>query len=140
MDMKQLCQPEVVVLVAMFSLAWFLVGILVGRHLPARKSASRRARADRSPASSGDREPAELYVGNLSYDVDEKELHKVFSEYGKVQSVRLITNKFNGKSKGYGFVCMADRGGRDAAAKALNGKDLKGRRVVVNEAKSRPRD
>ena len=82
----------------------------------------------------------ELYVGNLSYDVDDKDLLTAFESYGKVVSGRIIQNRFNGKSKGYGFVEMADRDQALAAIRALNGKEIKGRRIVVNEAKSSPRE
>ena len=61
----------------------------------------------------------------------------MFEGFGRVESVRVITNKFNGKSKGYGFVNMADAAGAQEAIQALHGKDIKGRELVVNEAKSK---
>ena len=66
-------------------------------------------------------------------------LSKAFEPHGKVISARIIRNKFNNKSKGFGFVMMADEKEADDAVKALNGKDLDGRKLVVNEAKSRAR-
>jgi len=77
----------------------------------------------------------EIYVGNLPYDVDEPQLQKLFSEQGKVASARIIVNRFNGKSKGYGFVEMADDASARAAMRALNGREVGGRKLVVNEAK-----
>ena len=63
----------------------------------------------------------------------------IFDKYGKVSSARIIKNKFNGKSKGFGFVEMPDASEAEAAVQALNGKDVQGRKLVVNEAKSRSR-
>ena len=78
----------------------------------------------------------EIYVGNLSYDMTEDQLRKEFEAYGKVNSARLITNRFNGKSKGFGFVQMPDRGEAEKAIAALNDKDILGRRLKCNEAKN----
>ncbi|MDD4872190.1 MAG: hypothetical protein PHR77_16665 [Kiritimatiellae bacterium] len=129
--------------IALFSIAWFLLGIIIGRSI-GRKSYHRgggRFRRDRDDTDrgSGDGTNVELYVGNLSYDVDEKEMRRAFENYGKVALSRIIKNKFNGKSRGYGFVEMPDRGQAMAAIRALNGNELKGRRIVVNEAKSEAR-
>jgi hypothetical protein len=82
----------------------------------------------------------EVYVGNLSYEVNDESLGKLFAPYGKVSSARIIQNRFNGKSKGYGFVEMPDKAERAAAVAALNGSEHEGRKLVVNEARSRPRD
>ena len=78
----------------------------------------------------------EIYVGNLSYDMTEDQLRKEFEAYGKVNSARLITNRFNGKSKGFGFVQMPDRAEAERAIAALNDKDILGRRLKCNEAKN----
>ena len=78
----------------------------------------------------------EIYVGNLSYDMTEEQLRKEFEAYGKVNSARLITNRFNGKSKGFGFVQMPDRAEAEKAIAALNDKDVQGRKVKCNEAKN----
>ena len=78
-----------------------------------------------------------IYVGNLSYGVVEEDLKEIFEEYGNVDSVKIITDKFSGKSKGFGFVEMA---GSDEAKKAieeLNGGTLDNRKVIVNEARPR---
>ena len=122
---------------ALIALGWFIVGIFVGYQISLGREAGGNGRQSRRRDASDD---VEIYVGNLSYDVSERDLQKAFEVYGKVSSARIIKNRFNGKSKGFGFVEMADRGQSMDAVRALNGKDLKGRRIVVNEAKSSPRD
>ena len=76
-----------------------------------------------------------LYVGNLAYGVTEGELRKAFSDHGEVTEVTLITDKFSGQSKGFGFVEMPNNSEADSAIKALNETALKGRNIKVNEAK-----
>ncbi|MDP6523896.1 MAG: RNA-binding protein [Kiritimatiellia bacterium] len=82
----------------------------------------------------------EIYVGNLAYSVSNRDVAKAFGRYGEVLDVRIIRNKANGKSKGYGFVEMADQRGADEAVSEMNGAEIKGRRIVANEAKSNARD
>ena len=81
-----------------------------------------------------------IYVGNLSYSVTEDDLKTAFAEFGEVESVKIITDKFSGQSKGFGFVEMPNKGEAQAALESLNGKDLKGRNLNVNEAKPRSGD
>ena len=78
-----------------------------------------------------------IYVGNLSYDVTEAELRTAFSAHGEVDSVRIITDRDSGRSKGFGFVEMPSSDEAQAAIEALNGQDLKGREIKVNEARPR---
>ncbi|MCR5414905.1 MAG: RNA-binding protein [Kiritimatiellae bacterium] len=78
----------------------------------------------------------EIYVGNLSYDLTEEQLRKEFEAYGTVNSARIITNRFNNKSKGFGFVQMPNRPEAEAAVKALNDKDILGRKLKCNEARN----
>jgi RNA recognition motif-containing protein len=78
-----------------------------------------------------------IYIGNLAYGVTEDELREAFAEFGEVSSVNLITDKFTGQSKGFGFVEMANNSEADAAIKGLNSKTLKGRAIRVNQAKPR---
>lgn len=78
----------------------------------------------------------EIYVGNLSYDVTDEMLAKEFAAFGKVNSAKVIMNRYNGKSKGFGFVHMPNQAEADAAVKALNDKELMGRRMKCNEAKN----
>jgi len=80
---------------------------------------------------------SKLYVGNLAYSVTDTDLEALFSQVGAVESVAVITDKFSGQSKGFGFVEMTDA---DAAAKAIqqfNETELKGRNIRVNEARPR---
>ena len=78
----------------------------------------------------------EIYVGNLSYDMTEDQLRKEFEAFGKVNSARLILNKFNGKSKGFGFVQMPNRAEAEKACEALNDKEIMGGKMKCNEAKN----
>jgi RNA recognition motif-containing protein len=76
-----------------------------------------------------------IYVGNLAYGVTQDELREAFAAYGEVESANLITDKFTGESKGFGFVEMPNNSEADAAIKALNEQPLKGRPMRVNQAK-----
>ncbi|OGT20935.1 MAG: RNA-binding protein [Gammaproteobacteria bacterium RBG_16_57_12] len=76
-----------------------------------------------------------LYIGNLAYSVTEGDLKEAFSAYGQVSEVALITDKFSGQSKGFGFVEMPNNSEADAAIKALNETPLKGRNIKVSQAK-----
>src|SRR5215210_3570199 len=76
-----------------------------------------------------------LYVGNLTYDTTEDNLVELFSEYGEVLSAQIIIDRETNRSKGFGFVEMAN--GADEAANALNGQDFRGRNLTVNEARPR---
>lgn len=78
-----------------------------------------------------------IYVGNLSYGVTEVELREMFSKFGEVTSVNLISDKYSGQSKGFGFVEMAVQSEAEAAIKALDGNSVKGRNLRVNEARPR---
>lgn len=77
-----------------------------------------------------------IYVGNLSYDSNEQSIRQLFEQYGAVQSVKLIEDRETGRPRGFGFVEM-DAGAARAAIQALNGTDLDGRSLKVNEAKPR---
>lgn len=78
---------------------------------------------------------AKLYVGNLPYSVREEQLQGLFSRHGSVVSVRIITDKFTGRSKGFGFVEMSSDEEAAKAIQALNGNDMEGRALVVSEAR-----
>jgi hypothetical protein len=129
MYMRLLAMGEVLIIVSGLSLGWLLVGILAGRRM-------RGAGAAQARGSGG---LTEIYVGNLPYEVTERELSRVFGRFGSVESARIITNKANGRSKGFGFVEMRDHAEAVEAVRALNGRDFNGRRIVVNEAKSEAR-
>jgi len=78
-----------------------------------------------------------LYVGNLSYEVTEEDLRQALEEFGQVDSATIITDRRSGQSKGFGFVEMASKAEGRSAIDGLNGKELKGRALNVNEARPR---
>ena len=80
---------------------------------------------------------AKLYVGNLSYSVASSDLEEVFSAYGTIKSAQVIIDRETGRSKGFGFVEMGSDSEAQAAIAVLNGRDLKGRTLTVNEARPR---
>lgn len=79
--------------------------------------------------------PAKLYVGNLAFSVTNEDLEALFSQVGKVDNVAVITDKFSGQSRGFGFVQMADSNDAARAIEELNGTELKGRPIKVSEAR-----
>ncbi len=76
-----------------------------------------------------------LYVGGLPYSVTDDKLQEVFSPHGTVESARVITDRMTGRSRGFGFVEMSSQAEAEEATKNLNGTDLEGRSLTVNEAK-----
>ena len=98
------------------------------------RRASGGARRPAKPRPAGAPGMVEIYVGNLSYDMNDAQLNAEFSKYGIVESARIITHP-SGKSKGYGFVHMPHRAEAEIACKALNGADVMGRKLRVNEAR-----
>ena len=79
-----------------------------------------------------------IYVGNLSPKVTEEDLRQAFEAFGQVTSAKIITDKFSGGSRGFGFVEMPAKAEAQSAIDGLNGKDLKGRSLNVGEARPRP--
>lgn len=78
-----------------------------------------------------------IYVGNLPYSMDDNELRAAFSEFGAVTSASVVKDKFTGRSRGFGFVEMADAASGNQAIEAMNGRNMAGRPLVVNEARPR---
>jgi cold-inducible RNA-binding protein len=76
-----------------------------------------------------------IYVGNLSYEAAEDSLRDLFSKYGEIEEVAIITDRQTGKARGFAFVTMPDAGQGQAAITALNGSQFDGRALVVNEAR-----
>ena len=111
--------------------AGLLVGFLAGKYGSSGESYS---------GFSGDGDCVEIYVGNLSYDMTEAQMRKEFEKYGTVKSARTIANRFNHKSKGFGFVEMPNRPEAEAAIRALHDKEILGRKLRVNEAKNKSRE
>ena len=135
------------------AVAAFVLGILAaclgckvfggcGKKACAKGGAAKPAKKEERPFEKRKPHPApadgsvEIYVGNLSYDMTEDQLRKEFEACGKVNSARLILNKFNGKSKGFGFVQMPNRAEAEKACEALNDKEIMGRKMKCNEAKN----
>ena len=81
-----------------------------------------------------------IYVGNLGYKIDDNDLQKLFEEFGTVQSSNVIVDKYNGKSKGFGFVSMENKDEALKAISKLNGTLVKDREIIVNEARPRNND
>jgi RNA recognition motif-containing protein len=79
-----------------------------------------------------------LYVGNLSYGTTDSDLQQLFGEHGTVQSAQVIMDRDTGRSKGFGFVEMGSDQEAQAAIAALNGKEIDGRALTVNEARPKP--
>lgn len=80
---------------------------------------------------------SKIYVGNLSYNSSEDGLRQKFEEFGAVESVNIIKDRTTGRSKGFGFVEMADEASCDAAINSLNGTEVDGRSVTVSKARPR---
>ena len=78
-----------------------------------------------------------IYVGNLSFQLSENDLNSAFEEYGQVDSTKIITDRETGRSKGFGFIEMPNQEEAEKAIEVLNGKELDGRAVKVNESKPR---
>ena len=78
-----------------------------------------------------------IYVGNLAFTATEQDLRQLFEQYGAVDKVNLITDRDTGRARGFGFVEMPDTRAAQSAIQALNGKELNGRALTVNEAKPR---
>jgi RNA recognition motif-containing protein len=81
-----------------------------------------------------------IYVGNLSNEVTDDDLRQAFEAFGQVESINIIRDKYSGISRGFGFVEMPAKAEAQSAINGLNGRDLKGRLLDVNEARPRPED
>ena len=82
----------------------------------------------------------EIYVGNLAFATNDEGLKAAFAQFGEVTQVRVVTDRMTGRSKGFGFVTMPDAAQAQAAIDALNGHELDGRTVRVNESQPKPRE
>jgi RNA recognition motif-containing protein len=80
-----------------------------------------------------------IYVGSLSFRMREDELRRAFEEFGEVNSAKIISDKYSGKSKGFGFVEMPNDAEAKKAIEELNGKEIGGRKIIVNESVERER-
>ena len=141
------CPPHAIVALVAALVVGYVIGFLVGRRKAAKDGAKKPqqqkkqqpVRRDPRPVTSRPPIPAgsvELYVGNLSYDMTEDQLRQTFEAFGKVDSVRLVTNRYNNKSKGFAFVVMPNRPEAEKAIAEMNDKDVMGRLMRVNEAQN----
>lgn len=128
-DVAKFLKENPIGIIAVWTLIALVIGLAAGYVVPRYR---RRGK--------GGKNCVEIYVGNLSYDMKETHLRKEFERYGAVKSARVIINRFNHKSKGFGFVEMPVRVEAEAAIKALHDKDVMGRRLRVNEAKNKARE
>ena len=141
-DKDQTQVAAIILAVAAFILGMIVMCLLCKILCPCGKKSCTKDGKKQQKQKKGEEKPApadgsvEIYVGNLSYDMTEDQLREAFAAYGKVNSARLITNKFNGKSKGFGFVQMPDRAEADKAIAALNEKEIMGRQMKCNVAKN----
>ena len=137
------CPPHAIIALVGAVAVGFVAGFLVGRRgkgkngdkkqQPAQPRRAARPLEPRIPIPAGS---VEIYVGNLSYELTEAQLRETFEAFGKVDTARVVTNRFNDKSKGFGFVVMPNRAEAEAAIAALNDKEILGRKMRVNEAKN----
>ena len=140
------CPPHAIAALAGTAVVGFLAGFFVGRRgksgkkgpgpkkqQPSQPRRPMRPPEPRTPIPAGS---VEIYVGNLSYDMPEDELRKTFEAFGTVDSARVVTNRFNNKSKGFGFVVMPNRPEAEKAIAAMSEKEVMGRKMRVNEAQN----
>ena len=81
--------------------------------------------------------PTKIYVGNLAFSTDSAALRSLFAPHGEVTSAQVVEDRDTGRSRGFGFVTFSDATGANAAIAALNGKEVSGRALTVNEARAR---
>ena len=142
------CPPHAIVALAGALAGGFIAGFFVGRRGKA-ACACKKGTAKKQPTQQPRRamrppEPrtpipagsVEIYVGNLSYDMTEDALRQTFEAFGKVDSARVVTNRFNNKSKGFGFVVMPNRPEAEKAIAEMSEKEVMGRKMRVNEAQN----
>ena len=144
------CPPHAIVALAVALIVGYVIGFIVGRRKAAKGGAKKPQQAqqqkkqqpvrrDPRPVTSRPPIPAgsvELYVGNLSYDMTEDQLRQTFEAFGKVDSVRVVTDHYRNKSKGFAFVVMPNRPEAEKAIAEMNDKDVMGRPMRVNEAQN----
>ena len=145
------CPPHAIAALVGALVVGYVIGFVVGRRKAAKGAAKKpqQSQQQKKPQQPVRRDPrpvtarppipagsVELYVGNLSYDMTEDQLRQTFEAFGKVDSVRLVTNRYNNKSKGFGYVHMPNRDEDDAAVAALNDKEILGRKMKCNKARN----
>ena len=135
------CAAHAIPAMAAAFAAGYVLGRIRGRNAGKPAKARQKQQRDQRARDEKTRVPVpagsvEIYAGNLSYEMTEEQLRKTFEKFGKVDSARIVANRFNGKSKGFAFIVMPDRKEAEAAIAAINGKEVLGRAMRVNEAKN----
>ena len=145
------CPPHAIVALVVALVVGYIIGFIVGRRKAAKGAAKKpqQSQQQKKPQQPVRRDPrtvtarppipagsVELYVGNLSYDMTEDQLRQTFEAFGKVDSVRVVTNRYNNKSKGFAFVVMPNRPEAEKAIAEMNDKEVMGRPMRVNEAQN----
>ena len=143
------CPNHAIIALVAALVVGYVIGFLVGRRSAAKGGAKKPQQAQKKQQAPVRRDPrpvtsrppipagsVELYVGNLSYDMTEEQLRQTFEAFGKVDSVRVVTNRFNNKSKGFAFVVMPNRPEAEKAIAEMNDKEVMGRPMRVNEAQN----
>lgn len=124
---------KITIVVLVIFVLWLFIRWLVNRSKKHSVSKGKRKSFKTDPNA------VEIYVGNLSYEMSNSDLRKEFQKFGIVNSARIITQRNSRKSKGYGFVEMKHRSEAEEAIIALNNKEIKGRKIHVNEARANTR-
>ena len=141
---KGCCPPHAIAALGGALVVGVVIGYFLGRRAKTCACAGKGAKKER-PAreihSATPRQPipagsVEIYVGNLSYEMTEDQLRKIFEEFGAVASTRVVTDKSGSRSKGFGFVVMPNRPEAEKAIAAMSEKEVMGRKMRVNEARN----
>ena len=127
---SEVCSMTAAVAAGVGLVVGLVIGFFAGRAFAGRKRLANKKFKELPPGA------VEIYVGNLSYDTTEDYLRKEFEKYGAVTSVRIITNHFTHKSKGFGFIEMPNRAEAEKAIAALNEAEVQGRKLHINEARN----
>ena len=135
------CPPHAIAAVAGALIVGYVIGFLMGRRAAAKGDAKKapqpQQKKQQAPVRRDPRPVTSLPpVGNLSYDMTEDQLRQTFEAFGKVDSVRVVTNRYNNKSKGFAFVVMPNRPEAEKAIAEMNDKEVMGRPMRVNEAQN----
>ena len=122
---------------AVVSLAWFLIGLLLGMRLRARRGSG--GASGSSSAGGGRVHSTDIYVGGLADETTEADIRKTFDRFGQVKDVRVVNSRADGTNKVFAFITMGGVDQAQAAVDGMNGRDLNGIKVIVSEARSRRR-
>jgi hypothetical protein len=125
--------------VPLMSLAWFLLGLLMGMKLRGGRRGGYAGGSGSGSSGGGRVHTPEIYVGNLADNAAEGDVRKAFEKFGAVKDVRVVNSRADGTNKVFAFITMGGVAEAQAAVDGMNGRDLGGRKVVVSEARSRRR-